>query len=68
MSVIESGHLSVVSNTFRHYRLALDLARLLCPWDSPGKNTRVGCHSLRLGGLSEPGIEPGSPALQADSL
>ena len=19
--------------------------RLLCPWDSPGKNTRVGCHS-----------------------
>ena len=22
------------------------LARLLCPWDSPGKNTRVGCHAL----------------------
>ena len=21
-------------------------ARLLCPWDSPGKNTGVGCHSL----------------------
>ena len=20
--------------------------RLLCPWDSPGKNTRVGCHFL----------------------
>ena len=20
--------------------------RLLCPWDSPGKNTGVGCHSL----------------------
>ena len=20
--------------------------RLLCPWDSPGKNTRVGCHAL----------------------
>ena len=19
--------------------------RLLCPWDSPGKNTEVGCHS-----------------------
>jgi len=19
-------------------------ARLLCPWDSPGKNTGVGCH------------------------
>ena len=22
-------------------------ARLLCPWDSPGKNTGVGCHFLR---------------------
>ena len=24
-------------------------ARLLCPWDSPGKNTRVGCHALLQG-------------------
>ena len=24
-------------------------ARLLCPWDSPGKNTRVGCHFLLQG-------------------
>ena len=23
--------------------------RLLCPWDSPGKNTGVGCHSLHQG-------------------
>ena len=23
--------------------------RLLCPWDSPGKNTGVGCHALRRG-------------------
>ena len=23
-----------------------DPARLLCPWDSPGKNTGVGCHTL----------------------
>ena len=23
--------------------------RLLCPWDSPGKNTRVGCHFLLQG-------------------
>ena len=23
--------------------------RLLCPWDSPGKNTRVGCHALLQG-------------------
>ena len=24
----------------------LEPARLLCPWDSPGKNTGVGCHAL----------------------
>jgi len=24
-------------------------ARLLCPWDSPGKNTGVGCHFLLQG-------------------
>ena len=24
-------------------------ARLLCPWDSPGKNTGVGCHALLQG-------------------
>ena len=40
----------------------LYLAGLLCPWNSPGKNTGVGCHSL----LQE--VEPGSPELQADSL
>ena len=27
----------------------LQPARLLCPWDSPGKNTEVGCHSLLQG-------------------
>ena len=40
--------------------------RLLCPWDSPAKNTRVGCHSLSPGNLPNPGIEPKShmsPAL-----
>ena len=89
--------------------------RLLCPWDSPVKNTGVGCHFLLQcmkvksesevtqwcptfcdpmdyslsgspsmgfsrqeywsglpfpspGDLPYPGIEPGSPALQADSL
>ena len=24
----------------------MEPARLLCPWDSPGKNTGVGCHSI----------------------
>ena len=25
---------------------SVDHARLFCPWDSPGKNTQVGCHFL----------------------
>ena len=29
--------------------LGLQLARLLCLWDSPGKNTGVGCHFLLQG-------------------
>ena len=40
----------------------------LCPWNSPGKNTGVGCHSLSPGDLLDPGMEPRSPALQVDSL
>ena len=27
----------------------LQPTRLLCPWDSPGKNTGLGCHSLLQG-------------------
>ena len=42
---------------------------LLCPWDSPGENTGVGCHALLWGrGLPNPGVEPRSPPLHADSL
>ena len=33
-------------------------ARLLCLWDSPGKNTGVGCHALLQGIFLNPGIEP----------
>ena len=43
-------------------------ARLLCPWDFPGKNAGVGCHFLQGIFPTPPGIESGSPALQADSL
>ena len=38
---------SVVSNSLRPH--GLRPARLLCPWDSPGKNTGVGCHFLLRG-------------------
>ena len=40
----------------------------MCPWDSPGKNTGVGCHSLLQVIIPNQGSNPGSPALQADSL
>ena len=33
---------SVVSDSVRPHRR--QPTRLLCPWDSPGKNTGVGCH------------------------
>ena len=35
-----------------------DPAKLLSPWDFPGKNSEVGCHSLLRGNLSNPGIKP----------
>ena len=38
---------SVVSDSVQPY--GLQSARLLCPWDSPGKNTGVGCHFLLWG-------------------
>ena len=45
----------------------LQPSRLLCPWDSPG-NYWSGLPCLSPGDLSDPGIKPRSPALQADSL
>ena len=33
--------------------------RLLCPWDSPGKNTGVGCHFLLQGMFPTQGSNPG---------
>ena len=42
---LESVSCSVVSDTLR----LRGPGRLLYPWDSPGKNTGVGCHSLRQG-------------------
>ena len=39
---------------------------LYSPWNSPGQNTGVGFPSP--GDIPNPGIEPTSPTLQADSL
>ena len=53
---------SVVSDSFDPMDCSLS------PWSSPGKNIGVGSHALLQGNLPNPGIEPGSPILQADSL
>ena len=34
------------------------MGRLLCPWDSPGKNTGVGCHALLQGIFLTQGSNP----------
>ena len=61
--VIQYGGLVTKSRlTLRSH--GLQPTGLLCPWDFPGKNTEVGFP----GYLPHPGIEPGSPALQVDSL
>ena len=39
--------LTVMSDSLQPY--GLQPASLLCPWDSPGKNTGVGCHALLQG-------------------
>ena len=47
---------------------SLPLHGLYSPWNSLGQNTGVCSLSLLPGDLPHPGIEPGSPALQEDSL
>ena len=47
---------SVVSNSL--WLCGLEPARLLCPWDSPGKNTGVGCHFLLQGIFPTQGSNP----------
>ena len=43
---------SVMSDSLRLHRL--QAARLLCPWDFPGKNTEEGCHFVLQGASSIP--------------
>ena len=49
---------------FSHVRLwphGLQPTRFLCPWNSPGKNTGVGCHALLHGIFPTQGSNPGLP-------
>ena len=47
---------SVVSDSL--WPKGLQPARLLWPWDSPGKNTGVGCHALLHGIFPTQGLKP----------
>ena len=42
-------HVCEVSSVVSDPMQSSEPARLLCPWDCPGKNTRVGCHFLLQG-------------------
>ena len=57
---VSEGH-SVMSDSSQPHGL-------YTPWNSPGQKTGVGSLSLLQGDIPNPGIEPRSPELQADSL
>jgi len=48
---------SVFSDSLRSHQL--QPTRLLCPWNSPGKNTRVGCHVFLQGIFPTQGLNLG---------
>ena len=62
---VSASH-SVMSDSFWPHKLSH--TRLLCLWNSPGKNTRVGNWHFLLQGTSWPRDWTRSPALQADSF
>ena len=70
-------HACLVTQSYQTLRpFGLYPARLLSPWDSPGKTTGVGYHdyhALLQGNFLDPGpgmepVSPVAPALQVDSL
>ena len=52
----ESDNCSVMSDSLQPMDY---FASLLCPWNSPGKNTGVGCHFLLQGNFLTQGSNPG---------
>ena len=59
---------SYLTNSFARVQWRIAIPASSVTWDSPGKSTGMGCRFLLQGNLPNPGIEPGSPASQADSL
>ena len=52
-------NVSVAESALTLWPCGLEPARLLCPWDSPGKNTGVGCHALLQSIFPTQGSNPG---------
>ena len=70
---LAGGHKSALCGCMLSRSVMLTLwesmdARLLCPWDSPSRNTGVGCHFLLQGIFPTQGSNPGLLHWQADSL
>ena len=59
LSLSESVSRSVMSDSLRRH--GLSPARLLCPWNSQGRNTGVGCLALLQGIFPTQGLNPGLP-------
>ena len=51
-------YLVAQSSLTLHDTMDCSLPRLVCPWDSPGKNTGVGCHALLQGSIPTQGSNP----------
>ena len=66
--ILKSRDINILSESHSIVSNSLLLHGLYSPWNSPGQNTGVGSLSLLQGNLPNPGIEPRSPTLQADSL
>ena len=61
ITYLASLFLPIASNMYSesvHSSSAYSSARLLCPWNSPGRNTGVGSHSLLQGIFSTQGLNP----------
>ena len=67
LGIALSLHILGLSHFSRVQPYGLQLVRFLCPWDSPGKNTGVGCHTI-LQRIFPTQKSAWVPALQIDSL
>ena len=66
--VLEWVAISFFRRSFQPSAAPWTVAQQASPRNSSGNNTGEGTHSLSPWDVPDPGMEPGSPAWQADSL